>query len=155
MRNCKRLSLAQIVSNGYLIDLHPTTHSLFAAGVVGCPCMPLLHTAMPTSCLNIFWLSHPYIFFYSAWMCASGINWFLLSICLSVSLSVNNTFQTGHLEIQELHKRHNNSRNGSIPASMYLAEVKAVTFAVIRSDYRSQALYTHSDQRYIGDRAIQ
>ncbi len=33
---------------------------------------------------------------------------------------------------------------------MYLAEVKAVAFAVISSCYRSQALlYTHSDQRYI------
>ncbi len=33
---------------------------------------------------------------------------------------------------------------------MYLAEVKAVAFAVISSGYRSQALlYTHSDQRYI------
>ncbi len=33
---------------------------------------------------------------------------------------------------------------------MYLAEVKAVAFAVISSSYRSQALlYTHSDQRYI------
>ncbi len=32
---------------------------------------------------------------------------------------------------------------------MYLAEVKAVAFAVISSGYRSQALlYTHSDQRY-------
>ncbi len=33
---------------------------------------------------------------------------------------------------------------------MYLAEVKAVAFAVISSGYRSQALlHTHSDQRYI------
>ncbi len=33
---------------------------------------------------------------------------------------------------------------------MYLAEVKAVAFAVISSGYLSQALlYTHSDQRYI------
>ncbi len=35
-------------------------------------------------------------------------------------------------------------------SSVYLAEVKAVAFAVISSGYRSQALlYTHSDQRYI------
>ncbi len=50
----------------------------------------------------------------------------------------------------ELRKRHKNSRNGSILSSVYLAEVKAVAFAVISSGYRSQALlYTHSDQRYI------
>ncbi len=50
----------------------------------------------------------------------------------------------------ELRKRHKNSRNGSILSSVYLAEVKAVVFAVISSGYRSQALlYTHSDQRYI------
>ncbi len=50
----------------------------------------------------------------------------------------------------ELRKRHKYSRNGSILASVYLAEVKAVAFAVISSGYRSQALlYTHSDQRYI------
>ncbi len=43
-----------------------------------------------------------------------------------------------------------NSRNGSILSSVYLAEVKAVAFAMISSGYRSQALlYTHSDQRYI------
>ncbi len=33
---------------------------------------------------------------------------------------------------------------------LYLAEVKAVAFAVISSGYRSQTLfYMHSDQRYI------
>ncbi len=50
----------------------------------------------------------------------------------------------------ELRKWHKNSRNGSILSSVYLAEVKAVAFAVISSGYRSQALlYTNSDQRYI------
>ncbi len=50
----------------------------------------------------------------------------------------------------ELRKRLKNSRNGSILSSVYLAEVKAVAFAVISSGYHSQALlYTHSDQRYI------
>ncbi len=49
-----------------------------------------------------------------------------------------------------LRKRHKNSRNGSILSSVYLAEDKAVAFAVISSGYRSQALlYTHSDKRYI------
>ncbi len=52
--------------------------------------------------------------------------------------------------MHELRKRLNNSRNGSILSSVYLAEVKAVAFAVISSGYCSQALlYTHSDQRYI------
>ncbi len=31
------VSKALIVSDGYLIDRHPTKRSLFAAGVIGCP----------------------------------------------------------------------------------------------------------------------
>ncbi len=93
---------------------------------------------------------------YPARVCASGVKRLLLSVCQSVHLSVcpsiilkylSNTSLRG---IAKLHKRQQNSRNGSILASVYLAEVKAVALAVISSGYRSQALlYMHSDQRYI------
>ncbi len=56
----------------------------------------------------------------------------------------DNTFQSGHLELYELRKRHKNSRNGSILSSVYLAEVKVVAFAVLSSGYRSQALLLHA-----------
>ncbi len=68
----------------------------------------------------------------------------IASVRLSVSKSVvNNTFQTGHLKVQQLHKRHKRSRNGSILVPVCVAEDKAVALAIISSDYHSQAFTFH------------
>ncbi len=54
----------------------------------------------------------------------------------------------------ELRKRHKNSRNGSFLLSVYLAEVKAVAFAVISSGYRSQFYFTLTQTNAILDDTV-